>query len=441
MPGSLALSARLNAVGSIRYPSWLVSTYPALISSINAAANYDTNNYWVRGKGEMSVEQFQTCTRAQTGSTYVLNSASVYVPCAANTNRRSDLGDLIEQASTNSVPNNSMTGAVVGTIGSGGVYPTFWSQVWSTSGAGMSQAVIGMGTEFGLPYIDIRVFGTPTGAGEAWIMSSANPAAAQGQTWTSSWFVRLTNSSPTGVSRIVTQGFGGGVDLAVTTFSPTSAIQRPMATRTFTDAATSNFKNYIQFVLTQNIAVDFTVRLYAPQAEQLASATSPILTTNATVTRAADSVSPSAAVIAALQVTSGWMLVKTPLGIQQINSYLVTREQSNANDVMMQAGSTTTGRVFVNGAGFASATIGSAGTWSGSVRAGITWGAGGINVALNGGTVAKTATLFSSNPSADPFIGSRNGSTGTAFPNGFYSRLAVGGGPMLSDAQLQALVA
>lgn len=234
-----------------------------------------------------------TFTRASTG-TYV-NSSGVLTSAAIDTPRfdydpvtLEAKGLLIEEQRTNSIRNNTMQGAVAGTPGTA---PTNWLIV---SGGGLSREVASVGTENGISYIDVRFFGTGSSvaAQRVYVESSVTVAAANGQAWALSSYVKLVaGTTPSGLF-IGFDETGPGA-----TYIRTDSASLPLTstlTRNTYSATLSGGVN-VAFILPQigfnseiGVAVDFTLRIGLPQLEQGAFATSVIPTTTAAATRAAD---------------------------------------------------------------------------------------------------------------------------------------------------------
>jgi hypothetical protein len=237
-----------------------------------------------------------TFTRASSGtfvdSAGVIQTATTDAPrFDHNPTTGESLGLLVEEQRTNSIRNNTMVGAVAGTPGT---LPTNWTA--STIASGISREIVGTGTENGIAYIDIRVYGTP-GSNAAYSIqaeSVGTVSAATGQVWTLSSWIRIVGGSSANISSptfYFDERFGAvfvtGGEVSVSYLS--SAQQRYSAARTLSGGATISTLNAgIRFAMTNGAAIDITLRIGLPQLEQGAFATSPIPTTTAAVTRSAD---------------------------------------------------------------------------------------------------------------------------------------------------------
>jgi hypothetical protein len=234
-----------------------------------------------------------TFTRASNATFF---DASGTLQTASNDTPRFDhsggtsLGLLIEEARTNSIRNSQAGGAVAGVSGT---MPTNWSA--ATPQHGLTREIVGTGTVNGLAYIDIKFSGTAnaTNGNGVFFETAGAVAATSGQTWTSAVYVGLVGAA-TGINafRLLTEETNGSDRLLFTTTTLsglTASLQRFLATRTFADAATTHARSGVDFSYTNGAAVDFTLRIAAPQLEQGAFATSYIPTTTAAATRAADS--------------------------------------------------------------------------------------------------------------------------------------------------------
>jgi hypothetical protein len=197
-------------------------------------------------------------------------------------------GLLIEEQRTNSIRNNTMVGAVAGTPGTA---PTNWT----VGTIGLGQQIVGTGVENGIAYIDIRLFGTTAAQfGQIFfdVISAATASAAQ--QWTNSAYLRLvagsfTNISAQGLANYHYNASSGLISVTAPSTSITGTLTR--VSTTSTTPANTAFVRAGFFFNGQNAsgdAVDFTLRIGLPQLELGAFATSPILTTTAAATRAAD---------------------------------------------------------------------------------------------------------------------------------------------------------
>ncbi|WP_454735357.1 phage head spike fiber domain-containing protein [Cupriavidus necator] len=223
------------------------------------------------------------------------NSSGVLVQEAANVQRDdydpvSGLwnGLLIEEARTNSIRNSSMVGVA---LGSPGTLPTGW---WGENIGGLTRTIVATGTEYGLPYIDVRVSGTTSTTYHNFHFGAVtDTTAVSGQTWTFSLFAKLIAGSLANISTLgIVLGERDGASAYLTSGSAntplTSALTRYTNTRTLANASTAYVEPWFVLNFASGVSIDATFRLSAPQLEQGGFATSPILTTNAQVTRAAD---------------------------------------------------------------------------------------------------------------------------------------------------------
>ena len=173
----------------------------------------------------------------------------------------------------NMIRNSTFAGGTTGVIGSGGV---FSGLSISTPMTGITSTITGFGTEFSMPYVEIRFNGTPN-ISSYFNMSfeTAVTEAANGQTWTVSYYDRLVAGTTNGVSQYTPQinentstnvYVTGGVG---TSYVPTSALTRRWYTRTLSGGGTvSSVQPIFTWAGTAGQAIDFTMRFYAPQLEK-----------------------------------------------------------------------------------------------------------------------------------------------------------------------------
>jgi hypothetical protein len=234
---------------------------------------------------------------------WAFNADGVLTEFAANVPREgyhpvtlAYLGYIFEpQARTNVNPNPRAEGAAAGTPGT---LPTGW--VSATTANSLSRQIVGTGTEDGIPYVDIRYSGTPDATSNLVIAFSGNVGtAAVGETWTRSVFLRLVGGAKDGLRQLthILREHNGTSIVATEDSAPIDVTDAPLRTqrivhtRTLTQPDVTLLQAGIRLAYTQNVPLDITLRVGAPQLELGGHASLPILPNvgvQAASTRAAD---------------------------------------------------------------------------------------------------------------------------------------------------------
>lgn len=204
-------------------------------------------------------------------------------------NSKALLGLLNEPASENYIRNSTMQGAAAG------VMPTNWSGAGTANG--ITTAVAATGTEFGMPYVDLAISGTATLDGTVTLAFEVDNsiAAVNGDIWTESLFLKLQAGAIAGAGLHVAfdyfdatptnLGELSGPDI---TADINNTLVRFTETATIANASTAFVQPLIKWSYANGQTYNFTLRVYQPQMEKASSASSPIPTTDAAVSRSAD---------------------------------------------------------------------------------------------------------------------------------------------------------
>jgi hypothetical protein len=203
-------------------------------------------------------------------------------------------GLLIEEQRTNEIRNSSAGGVVAG---SPGTIPTGWGLQGNSDG--WTRQVVGSGidSENGLPYVEVRMYGTPVNAQLVLtFISQGIAAASNGQTWAASVYTKLTSGSlgdiigyPAANLWNASLGYLSGLALSGTV-PFTESWSRYASSATISEATAAFITWGVTFIATPGNTYDFTIRIAAPQLELGSFVTSwiPNTSTSAAATRSAD---------------------------------------------------------------------------------------------------------------------------------------------------------
>jgi hypothetical protein len=348
-----------------------------------------------------------TFTRASTATFF--NSSGVLTSAAIDAPRfdydpvtLAPKGLLIEEQRTNSIRNNTMQGAVAGTPGT---MPTNWFA--ATSSNGLTRQIVGVGSENGINYIDVRYSGTTSAANltAVYPATATEVTALSGQTWTGSFYVSLVGGSTAntvftvvGIDEVNSGGaFLAGSNTAFTLTSGGLAGKRYTHTRALNNASTAFIVPYVFFTYNSGVAIDITLRIGMPQLERGAFATSVIPTTTAAATRAADiAVMTGTNFSSWYNQSEGTMFAE--VGYQQNNpastQAVASFNDTTANNRWTTAFGTTGSGVMLRntgGAGLLSTSTSNLATLGATNKIAVAISTG-ASLVLNGGTVATNAS-------------------------------------------------
>ena len=312
-----------------------------------------------------------TFTRASNATYFdvngVLQTAANDVARFDHSSTGSSLGLLIEESRTNSLRNSQAGGAVVGAPGT---LPTNWGTVGITGGADVSREIVATGTEAGMSYVDIRLYGTASSSMFVGFDTSTGIVAADGQTWTGSVYVKLVAGSMTNIGSVRVQVRANDVSGSVlqsgtTTFTPSSSLIRHSHALVFNNASIARTRFGLAFFDAVG-AIDITLRIAAPQLERGEFATSYIATTTAAATRSTDEAIVNT-VSSFYNQTEGTMFAELePRGQLTSARYVQFDDETNSNRIVLGLTSSSTVQNFTTVAG--NTTLSS--TLSGTIDAG-----------------------------------------------------------------------
>lgn len=407
--------------------------------------DFTKNLAWKKKGGVVSATSLLTVSRASTK--YVNDSAGNWTLFSSNALAWSNLGALIEEARTNSIRNNSMTNAVVGTPGT---FPTGWS-IQSVP-TGLTRSITALGTTGGVEWMEINWSGTAgSSSGIQVVPYVGATAATDAQTWAASLWFQVVQDDPaiTQISNEVwmydaaNTGFLGTLQANATGVMYPGRLtwQRWGGVVTTNQATTGNVRQMIRTnTITNGTTVNFTIRIGWPQLELGASVTSPIRTTSAAVTRAADVVTLTSPGAFGSAYTSYVKATPGKGSAEATSSTMISfHDGTNNNQWLTRRDATTlTAQVrgFAGGSGFGP---GAMAAWTQNVSGKV---AGAYAVSdqaesFNGASVVASASAAVLVPNAVTL--GNQASAATALLNGFLAEAGIWYSQRVPNAQLQSM--
>jgi hypothetical protein len=370
---------------------------------------------WEDGVGlsQKTFAQIVTFTRASTATYF--NSAGTLTSAAVdearfdyNPSTLAPLGFLIEESRTNSIRNNTAQGAVAGTPGT---LPTNWAL--GGIGAGLATQVVGTGTEDGISYLDIRIFGTNSSGSSlfpgVFFDTATGIAGTTGQIWAPSVYLKLAAGTGVTFDLAVHEADSGGVFLRSVGIAGTSGIPTSGALKTqrrsgsvTLGASTAFVRPLIACTVLNGASIDITLRIGLPQLELGAFPTSVIPTTTTALTRSQDR--------AVVNTLSPWY---NSVAGTIYAEFAVTQPSSGGNQFLARFSDNGYNNAIadnINSTGFPSIA---------TVAGGVFDGNAGTAIAVSANTVAKFAGAYATNDLAASLNGGTVGTDNTVtIPSG-----------------------
>jgi hypothetical protein len=175
---------------------------------------------------------------------------------------------------TNYVRNPRAEGAVLGVIGSGGAYPTYWFPSDNPAQPGVTRQIVATGVDArtGFAYVDVRVSGTAV-AGNAFLHVEPTywPIVAAGDTFTTTAWLALVGGSlaniPPGTFYYVSNFDVGNNPVVIGTLL-NATLTAYGSTAAAPTGATMVSGGFLAWNYPASGAVDFTIRIAACQLER-----------------------------------------------------------------------------------------------------------------------------------------------------------------------------
>lgn len=160
-------------------------------------------------------------------------------------------------------------------------FPTNWLIIGTPTVGTQTWTITGQGIEAGMPYFDLRIFGTPNNTSDAVLAFEptlgGNALVSVGQTWTNSFYVKtVSGTAPQNVRCTISEISAGGATVQATNgafTSPGATWQRLSVTKTITLDTAYTARPGVRIAWTTGVGYDYTLRIALPVLEQTAAAT------------------------------------------------------------------------------------------------------------------------------------------------------------------------